>query len=492
MTTIIPAGSGRSPGRRDVEGGGETGPLASAGWFLAMLAAASLLILGGVVWIRHDLALHALGGGAWGRGLMILGWSLAGINGAATIWWVVLVRAYRPVPPVDDDDLPTCTVIVPAYNEGSQVLKTLRSIAASDYPPDKLQVVAVDDGSKDDTWEWICRGAREFPWLVQARRLEVNRGKRLALTEGFCSARGEVLVTIDSDSEVEPATLRHLVSPFVRDVRVGAVAGNVRILNRSEGAIPRMLEVNFAYSFDFVRAGQSRLDTVLCTPGALAAYRRDLVMKILPEWVSQRFCGRPADIGEDRAITNLILREGRLVHFQRSATVFTQVPTRYAGLCRMFLRWARSNIRETIVLTRFAFRPFRAEPATGARINLLIQWAGLTLGQVMKVAMLGALVCMPGHVLPRILLGALACGALPATVYALRHRSVQALWAFPYNLFWTLGLSWIALYAWATPHKTHWLTRGLVAPREVSDFASVDESDLGSLVAPEPAESTAA
>ena len=455
-----------------------------------MLAAAWLLILGGLIWIRHDVAFHVFRGGAWERATLILGWSLAGINAVATLWWIVLVRAYRPVPPVDDDQLPTCTVIVPAYNEGFQVLKTLRSIAASDYPPGKLQVVAVDDGSTDDTWEWICCGAQEFPSLVQARRLAVNRGKRFALTEGFCQAWGQILVTIDSDSEIEPATLRHMVSPFVRDNRVGGVAGNVRILNRGEGVIPRMLEVSFGYSFDFIRAGQSRLDTVLCTPGALAAYRRDLVMKVLPEWTAQTFCGLPADIGEDRAITNLILREGRLVHFQQTATVFTQVPTGYVGLCRMFLRWARSNIRETIVLTRFAFRPFRAEPATGARINLLLQWAGLTLGQVVKLVAVAALVWMPEHVLVRLLAGAAVCGALPATVYALRHRSFQALWALPYSLFWTLGLSWIALYAWLTPHKTHWLTRGLLAPRETLEPAM--GGVVPTLAVPAPAESAAA
>ena len=237
MTTINPAASVRSSRHDQGRARGEASRWARAGWFAALLAAAGLLVLGGAIWIKHDLAVHAAGAGAWGRALMALGWSLAGINLAATVWWIVLVMAYRPVPPAADDELPTCTIVVPAYNEGAQVLKTLRSIAASDYPPGKLQVVAVDDGSKDDTWEWICRGAREFPGLVQVRRMEVNRGKRHALTEGFQMAWGEILVTIDSDSEIEPATLRHLVSPFVRDARVGGVAGNVRILNRRDGVI---------------------------------------------------------------------------------------------------------------------------------------------------------------------------------------------------------------------------------------------------------------
>lgn len=487
MTTSNPAAE-KPPARR---GGAPGAPLARIAWAVGLFGAAAFLMLGGAIWINRDLAVYGVGPGAWGLALMILGWSLVAVNVASTAWWIVLVMTYRPVPPVADDELPTCTVIVPAYNEGAQVLKTLRSIAASDYPMRKLQVVAVDDGSKDDTWDWICRGAREFPGLVEVRRLETNRGKRHALAEGFARAWGDILVTIDSDSEVEPATLRHLVSPFVRDARVGGVAGNVRVLNRREGVIPRMLEVSFAYSFDFIRAAQSRLDTVFCTPGALAAYRRDLVMKVLPEWISQTFCGLPADIGEDRAITNLILREGRLVRFQQTATVFTQIPTRYQGLCRMFLRWARSNIRETIVLTRFAFRPFRPEPAAGARINLLVQWVGLTLGQVMKFAAIAVLIAMPGHTLWRLLAGAIVCGALPATVYAMRHRSLQALWAFPYSLFWTIGLSWIPVYAWLTPHKTSWLTRGLLAPRQAHAPAA-DVEVIAPLVVPEPAESAAA
>ncbi|MCY2930816.1 MAG: glycosyltransferase [Planctomycetota bacterium] len=492
MTTIDPAAEA-PPARHDGSGAGERARRwTRAGWVVALAAAGGVLLLAGAIWIAQDVAGHAMGAGGWGRAMTILGWSLAGVNLAATLWWIVLVTTYRPVPAVPDDELPTCTVIVPAYNEGAQVLKTLRSIAASDYPPGKLQVVAVDDGSKDDTWEWICRGAREFPHLVQVRRMEVNRGKRLALCEGFALAHGEILVTVDSDSEVEPATLRQLVSPFVRDARVGGVAGNVRILNRRAGIIPRMLDVSFAYSFDFIRAAQSRLDTVLCTPGALSAYRRNLVMKVLPEWLAQTFCGRPADIGEDRAITNLVLREGHLVRYQQTATVYTEVPTRYVGLCRMFLRWARSNIRETIVLTRFAFGPFRAGPATGARINLLLQWVGLTLGQVAKLAVLAALAWMPGHVAAQLLAGAAVCGTLPAAVYALRYRSLQALWAFPYNLLWTLGLSWIALYAWLTPHKTSWLTRGLLAPRQAHAPAPADVEVAAPLVVPEPAESAAA
>src|SRR5690606_27789221 len=217
---------------------------------------------------------------------------------------------------------------VPAYNEGQQVLKTLRSLARSDYPRQKLRIVAINDGSVDDTWHRIRQGAREFSDCVIALNCRTNQGKRAALYEGFGYARGDVIVTVDSDSEVLPDTLRNLVSPLVRDARVGAVAGNVRVLNRDQGVIPAMLDVSFTYAFEFLRASQCRVDTVFCCPGALSAYRRQLVEECKDEWMAQTFCGRPAHIGEDRALTNLVLRMGSLVRFQANAIVLTEVPTR--------------------------------------------------------------------------------------------------------------------------------------------------------------------
>jgi hyaluronan synthase len=164
---------------------------------------------------------------------------------------------YKPYKPVCDKKLPSVTVIIPAYNEGAQVLHTVRSVIASDYPPEKMQIICVDDGSKDDTWDWMQKAKKEFPHRVKLIRQPFNSGKRLALREGFINCKGSVFVTIDSDSEILPDTLRHMVSPFVLDPRVGGVAGNVRVLNIAESPIPKMLEVSFAYAFDFIRSGQS-------------------------------------------------------------------------------------------------------------------------------------------------------------------------------------------------------------------------------------------
>ena len=182
-------------------------------------------------------------------------------------WRILLVMRYSPLPPCDDKHLPTCTVVIPAYNEGKQVLHTLRSVAQSDYPADKLQIIAIDDGSVDDTWRWIKRAADEFPDRIETIKMPENGGKRYALFAGFLAGTGSVMVTLDSDSLIDTKALRRLVSPFVHDKSVGAVAGNVRVLNKHKSFIPRMLEVSFAFSFDFIRASQSMVGTVFCTPG---------------------------------------------------------------------------------------------------------------------------------------------------------------------------------------------------------------------------------
>src|SRR6266404_3519940 len=114
-----------------------------------------------------------------------------------TVFWL----CYRPFAPASADEAPMISVVIPAYNEGAMVEVAIRSVAAADYPCERLEIIAVDDGSTDDTWRYIARAAQRFPQLVTAVRLERNQGKRAALAEGFRRARGDIVVTVDSDSE---------------------------------------------------------------------------------------------------------------------------------------------------------------------------------------------------------------------------------------------------------------------------------------------------
>ncbi|MBL4601744.1 MAG: glycosyltransferase, partial [Emcibacteraceae bacterium] len=337
-----------------------------------------------------------------------------------------------------------------------------------------LQVICVDDGSKDDTWMWIKAAHDEFANGITIIKQPCNQGKRAALMAGFAKATGKVIVTIDSDSEVLPDTLANMVSPFVLDDRVGSVAGHVRVLNLKAGMIPKILEVSFTSAFDFIRAGQSVFGGVFCTPGALSAYRTKVLKSLLEDWSEQTFMGKPATIGEDRALTNLILASGHRVVYQRNAVVLTKSPTTYGSLRLMLTRWARSNVRESLVMFNFVFKDFRkrGEGANWIRLFSVTQIIRITVFEALKCALLVALVMHTYSALLTIVFACAFAAVIPGVVYFLRHRTGFGFrWALPYTIYWMFCLSWIPLWGILTASNSQWLTRAL--PEDETSEASL-------------------
>src|SRR5690625_264514 len=368
---------------------------------------------------------------------------------------------YKSIPSVPDAELPSATVIVPAYNEGKHVYDTLVSLAQSSYPEEKLEILAINDGSKDDTWEWMLKAKEELGDRVAIFRQPRNMGKRQALYRGFKLGTGSVFVTVDSDSLVKNDTLRNLLSPFVTDPRCGAVAGNIRVLNKKKALLPKMLDVSFALSFEFVRAVESSLNSVLCTPGALSAYRREAVFNCLDDWINQTFMGKPSDIGEDRAMTNMILKQGYKVLFQRNAYAYTNVPENYKGLYKLFIRWGRSNVRENIQMAKFIFSDFRKESKAGIRILFINQSLRIIMSYPLLLFMAFFIVTHPVLFLSATLMGIFIGSSFPALFYAKRYNISEAVWAYTYSVLFTFGLFWITPYAIATASRRGWLTREL-------------------------------
>lgn len=368
---------------------------------------------------------------------------------------------YKAIASVSDNELPTCTVIVPAYNEGKQVYDTLMSLANSDFPEKKMQVISIDDGSADDTWEWMQKAKNKLGNRVEIYQQQENKGKRHALYRGFNLGKGEVFVTVDSDSIVDPDTLRNLVSPFVTNKKCGAVAGNIRVLNKTKALLPKMLDVSFVLSFEFVRSAESSLNSVFCTPGALAAYRSTAVFACLPQWINQTFMGQPSDIGEDRAMTNMILKQGYHVLFQKNAVAYTNVPEEYTGLYKMFIRWGRSNVRENIQMAKYVFTNFREETKIGTRILFINQSLKIIMSYPFLIFMLFFILSHPLLYISSTLLSILILSSFPVLFYAKKYDFKESFWAYSYSILYAFGLFWITPYAIATASRRGWLTRGL-------------------------------
>jgi len=285
-------------------------------------------------------------------------------------------------------------------------------------------------------------------------------GKRAALHRGFLQATGDVFVTVDSDSIVEPTTIANLVSPFVTNKNCGAVAGNVRVLNKEKGLIPQMLNVSFAFSFEFIRSAQSVYGSVLCTPGALSAYRKTAVMNCLEDWLNQTFLGNKTNIGEDRAMTNMILKQGNDVVFQKDAKVFTDIPENYRSLKKMFTRWERSNVRENIMMTKFAVSNYKEGNKLAPRFILLNQWMKIIFAYPALILMLLFLVTKPLLFFSVSFLGILLFSTIPALFYYIKYHNLKdALLAYSYGIFYAFSLFWITPYAMATAGNNKWLTR---------------------------------
>jgi len=390
-------------------------------------------------------------------------WSLAVyglIHYAAMIWRICLWLSYRPMPPIDESQLPTVSVIIPAYNEGALVRKSIDSVTHSDYPRDRLQVIAVDDGSSDDTWDHIRAAASESPIKVMTLRQPFNKGKRHALFAGFQKASGEVWVTVDSDSVIEPDALRNGVVPLVRDKRIGLVAGNVRVLNRNDSVFTRFLKVSFILSFTFSRAYQTQIRGLLTTPGALSLYRASAVKPVLEKWMNQTFLGVPCLTGEDRSMTNLICAQGYHSFFQSTAVVWAKMPTTYAGMAKMFLRWARSNIRETWVLLSYLFKPFRSEYLWGFRINSVLIASTLVIPYFLIVHSYYLLLTNPFWLFRYMIM--IAIMSIPmAAIYYRNERDSDLAWVLAYEFFWIFACQWIMPYAFVTCRRQGaWITRG--------------------------------
>lgn len=369
----------------------------------------------------------------------------------------VLWLRYRPFRAPEGAEWPKVSVIIPAYNEGPMVGRSIRSVAACDYPKDKLEVIVVDDGSRDDTFFHMQFLRREFPDLVKLVRFSGNRGKRSALVAGIRAATGEVILTIDSDSEIDPRTVHEMVAPFLADEKIGAVAGRVAVLNR-DSPISRMLEVQYTLAFDYGRAAQSVYRTVACCPGALSSFKKAVILRFMDEWENQRFLGRPVNHGEDQALTNIVLRQGYDTVYQRTAVVNTLVPTTYSQLSRMFLRWDRSYIVEGFSFARFMFTKYREKNRLLPIVTFFVSNLRFVL---VAVAIMEAPKLFDTNVttVGRSMV-ALALGAIFSAAYYLRfERSFRWIYGVLYAVFSLVALQWILPWALVTVRDERWGTR---------------------------------
>ncbi len=366
----------------------------------------------------------------------------------------VLAMQYTP-PTMSDprpEILPAVTVVIPAMNEEDVIERTIRAAAASDYPAEQLEIIAIDDGSTDGTAEIMLRMQDELD-NVRAIIFPQNLGKREAMATGIIDGRGEVIVFIDSDSRVAPNAIRRITQYFAYP-EVGAVSGIADVDNKHVNVLTKMQAVRYFVAFNVVKAAEARYGAVTCCSGAFSAYRREAAEQAMPEWLEQSFLGTKSTYGDDRSLTNHVLKWEWTVLYAPDARAKTMVPERMRVFLRQQLRWKKSWIRESLAAAKFMWK--------GHPVNTASFYASIVLTLMAPHVILRAIFIRPLSfwAFPYYyLLGLLAM----SMVYALFYRMYRPdpLWKYgiAFAFFYTGVLVWQLPIAIANLSDTRWGTR---------------------------------
>lgn len=277
----------------------------------------------------------------------------AAVVGALIVARYVFFALYNPPLLLPSAYEPHVAAIVPAKNESMGIYVTARSLAEQDYPSEKLTVVLINDGSTDDTGYWMDRAATDFGFKVI--HLAKNRGKRDAIGEGMRVHSAEVTALIDSDVQLDRNALREALRGFYSP-RIAAVCGHTDVQNANVTWLTRMQTQQYFIAFRTFRALEGHFRSVICCSGAFSVYRTTVLRRIMPQWLSQTFLGVKRTFGDDRGLTNIILREGFETIYVPTAKASTIVPETLSKYMRQQVRWRRSFIIEAIIGARHMWR----------------------------------------------------------------------------------------------------------------------------------------
>ena len=231
--------------------------------------------------------------------------------------------------PLEQELTPAVSIVVPAFNEAVGIERTVRSLAASDYP--EFEIVVVDDGSTDGTGELVDE--LELPGVTAVR--QPNSGKAAALNRGIEEARHDIVVMVDADTVFERRTLRHLVQPF-SSPEVGAISGNTKVGNRRR-LLGRWQHIEYVMGFNLDRRLFDALRCMPTVPGAVGAFRRQALTDV--GGVSG------ATLAEDTDLTLAIGRAGWRVVYAEDARAWTEAPATLRQLWRQRYRWCYGTLQ---------------------------------------------------------------------------------------------------------------------------------------------------
>ena len=257
--------------------------------------------------------------------------------------FAIIDRLRKPHAQASPGYNPRVAVLIPAFNEETVIVRTIRSVLNSDYK--NLHIIVVDDGSLDRTFD-VVREA--YAAEIAAGRLQVfskpNGGKASALNIALDRISEEVYVGIDADTVIAADAISRLI-PHFEDPRIGAMAGNAKVGNRVN-LWTRWQALEYITSQNFERRALDLFHVVTVVPGAIGAWRTAPV---------KAAGGYPLNtVAEDADLTMNLLEQGLRVDYEDRSLAFTEAPVNARGLMRQRFRWS-FGILQAVWKHRMAF-----------------------------------------------------------------------------------------------------------------------------------------
>jgi hyaluronan synthase len=392
-------------------------------------------------------------------------------------WFVFKTRTRGEVP----NNL--VSVIVPVYNQEQLIEGVLNAIEGSSYS--NLEVVAINDGSKDKTGEVLDALAVKNPKLRVIHK--PNGGKRTAVAAGFYAAKGDYVVLIDSDSIVDKYAIEEFMKIFGANHRVGGIVGDGKPLNADKNLLTRCQDVWYDGQFNIHKAAESAFGTVLCLSGCLSAYRREAISRFIPYWseekvqysddrslttytlanewakanfapLERRLMEEVAayDDADDRTLTSQTLKEWETV-YAPTAVVYTEVPEGFGQYLRQQIRWRKGYLRSNFFASSFFWRK---NPIMALIFYMEFISSLLLPAIAFSIFFYRPLFLGPYSSLLAFIAGQMLMGLVFGLDYRFRDPSART-WLYKplMNLISVCLLSWITLLALWSLRQNKWLTR---------------------------------
>ena len=223
-----------------------------------------------------------------------------------------------------DNQLPTVSILMPAYNEEKIIGETLGKLMTIGYPKNKLEIIVIDDGSKDDTYK-IAKKFESENVRVSKKK---NTGKASSLNYGLKHAKHEFVAVMDADTFLDKNALKQCMAYFDED-NVAAVTSHILVKRRK--TLWEKLQHTEHMIVSLMRKAQEQVNVINVTPGPLSVYRKKFLIKV------GGFDEK--SLIEDVEIDWRLLRHGYKIRMAFDAMVYSIYPDTFKMWWRQRRRW---------------------------------------------------------------------------------------------------------------------------------------------------------